>query len=222
MEERKWDYRSTFSFNVDFVMQCISVLTAALVFGFAAALLEGLPVIGLLFTLSNRIGAAMWAHGRSFILAVLEMLSLIYRTIQTLKNANILSQPSGFAIDTPLGQMRIHKHCRPSRTQKLAENCFPFFAIMTSHTFELYEYDQCRIFSDSSSPKIFIFNILRVRQQFNVRCSAFKCLWCGCPHVFPLKSVSYFILSCPSLPSIWCTKFLSRRCCVVFYVLISK
>ena len=130
MEERKWDYRSTFSFNVDFVMQCISVLTAALVFGFAAALLEGLPVIGLLFTLSNRIGAAMWAHGRSFILAVLEMLSLIYRTIQTLKNANTLSQPSGFAIDTPLGQMRIHKHCRPSRTQKLAEIYFPFFAIM--------------------------------------------------------------------------------------------
>ncbi|KZT18697.1 hypothetical protein NEOLEDRAFT_1103233, partial [Neolentinus lepideus HHB14362 ss-1] len=39
--ERKWEYRA---------------------FGFAAALLEGLPVIGLLFTLSNRIGAAMWAH----------------------------------------------------------------------------------------------------------------------------------------------------------------
>ena len=32
-------------------------------FGFAAALLEGLPLIGLVFTLSNRIGAAMWAHG---------------------------------------------------------------------------------------------------------------------------------------------------------------
>ncbi|KAJ7647705.1 hypothetical protein FB45DRAFT_206659 [Roridomyces roridus] len=41
MEERKWDYRA---------------------FGFAAALLEGLPVIGLLFTISNRVGAAMWAH----------------------------------------------------------------------------------------------------------------------------------------------------------------
>lgn len=32
-------------------------------FGFAAALLEGLPIIGLVFTISNRIGAAMWAHG---------------------------------------------------------------------------------------------------------------------------------------------------------------
>ncbi|KAF8185721.1 hypothetical protein BJ912DRAFT_1022889 [Pholiota molesta] len=41
MEERKWDYRS---------------------FGFAAALLEGLPIIGLVFTVSNRIGAAMWAY----------------------------------------------------------------------------------------------------------------------------------------------------------------
>jgi len=41
MEERKWDYRS---------------------FGFAAALLESLPFVGLIFTISNRIGAAMWAH----------------------------------------------------------------------------------------------------------------------------------------------------------------
>ncbi|EKM51369.1 uncharacterized protein PHACADRAFT_200189 [Phanerochaete carnosa HHB-10118-sp] len=41
IEERKWDYRA---------------------FGFAAALLEGLPLVGLLFTVSNRIGAAMWAH----------------------------------------------------------------------------------------------------------------------------------------------------------------
>ncbi|KAL4248392.1 EI24 domain-containing protein [Abortiporus biennis] len=41
IEERKWSYRA---------------------FGFAAALLEGLPIVGLLFTVSNRIGAAMWAH----------------------------------------------------------------------------------------------------------------------------------------------------------------
>ncbi|KAF7791986.1 hypothetical protein EIP86_003013 [Pleurotus ostreatoroseus] len=41
IEERKWDYRA---------------------FGFTAALLEGLPIIGLVFTISNRIGAAMWAH----------------------------------------------------------------------------------------------------------------------------------------------------------------
>ncbi|KAI9566343.1 hypothetical protein HD554DRAFT_2025659 [Boletus coccyginus] len=41
IEERKWDYR---------------------LFGFTAALLEGIPVIGLAFTVSNRIGAAMWAH----------------------------------------------------------------------------------------------------------------------------------------------------------------
>ena len=38
-------------------MWCIAV------FGFAAALLETLPFIGLLFSISNQIGAAMWAHG---------------------------------------------------------------------------------------------------------------------------------------------------------------
>ncbi|KAI0647819.1 hypothetical protein C8Q79DRAFT_1109783 [Trametes meyenii] len=41
IEERKWDYRS---------------------FGFTAALVERLPIIGLIFSVSNRIGAAMWAH----------------------------------------------------------------------------------------------------------------------------------------------------------------
>jgi len=41
VEERKWDYRT---------------------FGFTAALLEGLPILGLIFTISNRVGAAMWAH----------------------------------------------------------------------------------------------------------------------------------------------------------------
>lgn len=41
MEERKWEYRS---------------------FGFVAALLENLPIVGLVFTVSNRVGAAMWAH----------------------------------------------------------------------------------------------------------------------------------------------------------------
>ncbi|PVG01687.1 hypothetical protein CPB86DRAFT_752347 [Serendipita vermifera] len=41
MEERKWDYR---------------------LFGFTCAILETLPFIGLLFAISNQIGAAMWAH----------------------------------------------------------------------------------------------------------------------------------------------------------------
>ncbi|KAF8486665.1 hypothetical protein F5888DRAFT_1761105 [Russula emetica] len=39
--EHKWDYRF---------------------FGFAAALLEALPFIGLIFSISNQVGAAMWAH----------------------------------------------------------------------------------------------------------------------------------------------------------------
>ncbi|KAI0086817.1 hypothetical protein BDY19DRAFT_907993 [Irpex rosettiformis] len=41
IQERKWDYRA---------------------FGFTAAVLEGIPLIGFIFTISNQIGAAMWAH----------------------------------------------------------------------------------------------------------------------------------------------------------------
>ncbi|WRT64340.1 uncharacterized protein IL334_001272 [Kwoniella shivajii] len=40
VEERKWAYRA---------------------FGFAASLIESVPIIGLFFSISNRIGAAMWA-----------------------------------------------------------------------------------------------------------------------------------------------------------------
>lgn len=40
VDERKWAYRA---------------------FGFSAALLESLPIIGLVFSISNRIGAAMWS-----------------------------------------------------------------------------------------------------------------------------------------------------------------
>ena len=32
-------------------------------FGFAASLLESIPFIGIAFTVSNRIGACMWAFG---------------------------------------------------------------------------------------------------------------------------------------------------------------
>jgi hypothetical protein len=61
MEERKWSYRSERTWVlIDF----IPLLTSfSLVFGFTAALLEGLPIIGLVFTVSNRVGAAMWAYG---------------------------------------------------------------------------------------------------------------------------------------------------------------
>jgi hypothetical protein len=58
VEERKWDYRSMHDISL---LACL--LTLRSVFGFVAALLEGLPIVGLVFTVSNRIGAAMWAHG---------------------------------------------------------------------------------------------------------------------------------------------------------------
>lgn len=41
VEERKWSYRA---------------------FGWTAALLEGLPFVGLVFEIGNRVGGAMWAH----------------------------------------------------------------------------------------------------------------------------------------------------------------
>lgn len=47
-----------------------AMLRASVVFGFTAALLEDIPVIGLAFTVSNRIGAAMWAHGTLLCLAL--------------------------------------------------------------------------------------------------------------------------------------------------------
>ena len=61
-EERKWDYRCAGYFLLRLTMQSSLPL---IVFGFAAALLEGLPIVGLVFTISNRIGAAMWAHGKT-------------------------------------------------------------------------------------------------------------------------------------------------------------
>ncbi len=41
------------------------MMRAVLAFGFAAALLESTPLVGLFFTISNRIGACMWAFGTS-------------------------------------------------------------------------------------------------------------------------------------------------------------
>lgn len=36
--------------------------TTRAVFGFVASLMERIPLVGLVFSISNRIGAAMWAH----------------------------------------------------------------------------------------------------------------------------------------------------------------
>lgn len=58
--EHKWDYQSEFwMFNL-----CLfNKYKYGAVFGFAAALLEALPFVGLVFSISNQVGAAMWAHG---------------------------------------------------------------------------------------------------------------------------------------------------------------
>ena len=62
IQERKWDYRGkhishTHSEN-NYQLKSITA------FGFTAAVLEGIPLIGFIFTISNQIGAAMWAHGK--------------------------------------------------------------------------------------------------------------------------------------------------------------
>jgi len=63
MEERKWDYRGKFEATPpSLFFSCAEVLSFT-VFGFVAALLEGIPIFGLVFMISNRVGAAMWAHG---------------------------------------------------------------------------------------------------------------------------------------------------------------
>ena len=54
-------------------------LTAVLaVFGFVASLMERIPLVGLVFSISNRIGAAMWAHDvRPLSLLSLDSVSLL-------------------------------------------------------------------------------------------------------------------------------------------------
>lgn len=65
MEERKWDYRC--KPVLCSLLYYLSLTHSDIAFGFVASLLEGLPIIGLVFTISNRIGAAMWAHGQFFL-----------------------------------------------------------------------------------------------------------------------------------------------------------
>ena len=61
--ERQTEYRSQSDYGYPLTLALPD--TRALVFGFVAAVLERLPLIGIVFSLSNRIGAAMWAHGQS-------------------------------------------------------------------------------------------------------------------------------------------------------------
>ena len=61
MEERKWDYRGT-GVNISWNVQH-KLTRCSTAFGFVAALLERIPLLGLVFSVSNRVGAAMWAVG---------------------------------------------------------------------------------------------------------------------------------------------------------------
>jgi hypothetical protein len=59
---------------VSSLLDFITGLKTLSAFGFTAALLEGLPIMGLVFTISNRVGAAMWAHGRCLSLILVRRL----------------------------------------------------------------------------------------------------------------------------------------------------
>ena len=59
--EHKWDYRRGYLRLFGRRSGADDELSS--VFGFTAALLETLPFVGLIFSVSNRVGAAMWAHG---------------------------------------------------------------------------------------------------------------------------------------------------------------
>lgn len=60
MEERKWDYQGSYLQSQH--QGILQKLNSSLAFGFVATLLESLPIVGLGFSISNRVGAAMWAH----------------------------------------------------------------------------------------------------------------------------------------------------------------
>lgn len=66
IEERKWDYRGMHA-HIFTTLLFSTQSFCAIVFGFTAALAERIPIIGLIFAVSNRIGAAMWAHGMNSI-----------------------------------------------------------------------------------------------------------------------------------------------------------
>ena len=63
IEERKWDYRGMYTRIYRSRFTSHPRFVCATAFGFTAALAERIPIIGLIFSVSNRIGAAMWAHG---------------------------------------------------------------------------------------------------------------------------------------------------------------
>src|ERR1700722_12228172 len=75
VEERKWDYRGNCLPPLYHPALHSLFLITSLAFGFAAAVLETLPVVGLIFTLSNRVGAAMWAHGSWSLFEFVELYS---------------------------------------------------------------------------------------------------------------------------------------------------
>jgi hypothetical protein len=79
-------------------------------FGFVAALLERLPIIGLVFSVSNRIGAAMWAHGKSELLVSSLGCSTILDTLQISRNANISSRKPA-SIRKPMSRNRGRTLC---------------------------------------------------------------------------------------------------------------
>lgn len=63
IEERKWDYRGMSCAVGPLFGGLLNSTVLFIAFGFAAALAERIPIVGLIFSISNRIGAAMWAHG---------------------------------------------------------------------------------------------------------------------------------------------------------------
>jgi hypothetical protein len=64
------------------------LLYTLIAFGFVAALLEDIPIIGLAFTVSNRIGAAMWAHGMFLYLCYFERAGCFGRIPLPFQEAN--------------------------------------------------------------------------------------------------------------------------------------
>lgn len=82
IEERKWEYR-VFGFFAGILVHLTLLNVCS--HTTTQALLEGLPIIGLLFSVSNRVGAAMWAFGMGCMFLVFFVLT----HFQILRNGNI-------------------------------------------------------------------------------------------------------------------------------------
>jgi len=106
MEERKWDYRA---------------------FGFAAALVESIPLFGLVASITNRVGAAMWAHDlekRQHMFRSGQIKPLTPREDASSRVDHVILRPegTGYASDVKMLERHSQKHDLTESWEELANS----------------------------------------------------------------------------------------------------